>query len=108
MCQGNCTSKKLHYKKKTRASAFILFNTILMKSNYFEFGANHQITALNVSPFHRVVVYRALGASDSVDAAIHNTHPDPVPGGVEGGSLAPLVGHGVVATQSIGLYVGLK
>lgn len=50
----------------------------------------------------------ALGAANSIDAAVHYGHPDPVPGGVEGGSLAPLVGHRVVATQGAGLRVGLK
>lgn len=54
------------------------------------------------------MVYRALGASDSIDAAVHHAHPDPVPGDVEGGSLAPLVSHGVVAAQGVGLCVGLK
>lgn len=50
----------------------------------------------------------ALGASDGIDAAVHHAHPDPVPGGVEGGSLAPLVGHWVVAAQGAGLGVVLK
>lgn len=50
----------------------------------------------------------ALGAANSIDAAIHYAHPDPVPGDVEGGSLAPLVGHWVVAAQGAGLCIGLK
>lgn len=59
-------------------------------------------------PLHRVEVRGALGAADGVDAAVHHAHPDPVPRGVEGGSLAPLVGHGVVAAQRVGLGVGLE
>lgn len=54
------------------------------------------------------MVRRALGASDGVDAAVHHRHADPVPGDVEEGSLAPLVGHGVVAAQSVGLGVVLE
>lgn len=61
-----------------------------------------------VSPLHCVVMRGALGAADSVDAAVHHTHPDPVPRGVEGRSLAPLVGHGVVAAQCVGFGVGLE
>lgn len=54
------------------------------------------------------MVYGALGASDGVDAAVHHAHADPVPGDVERGALAPLVGHGVVAAQGAGLGVVLK
>lgn len=54
------------------------------------------------------MVRGALGASDGVDAAVHHAHADPVPGGVEGGPLAPLVGHGVVAAQGAGLGVVLE
>lgn len=61
-----------------------------------------------VSPLHRVVMCGALGAANSIDAAVHYAHPDPVPGGVEGSSLAPLVGHRVIAAQGAGLRVGLK
>lgn len=50
----------------------------------------------------------ALGAPDGVDAAVHHAHPHPVPGGVEGCALAPLVGHGVVAAQHAGFSVGLE
>lgn len=50
----------------------------------------------------------ALRAADSVDAAVHHAHPHPVPGGVEGRSLAPLVGHRVVAAQRVGFGVGLE
>lgn len=50
----------------------------------------------------------ALRAAHSVDAAVHHAHAHPVPGDVEGGPLAPLVGHGVVAAQGAGLRVGLK
>lgn len=49
-----------------------------------------------------------LGTSDSIDASVHHAHPDPVPGDVEGSSLAPLVGHRVVAAQGAGLCVVLK
>lgn len=59
-----------------------------------------------VSPLHRVVVGGALGAAHSVDAAVHHGHSDPVPGSVERRSLAPLVGHGVVAAEGAGLRVG--
>lgn len=59
-----------------------------------------------VSPLHRVVVGRALGAAYGVDAAVHHGHSDPVSGGVERRSLAPLVGHGVVAAEGAGLRVG--
>jgi len=54
------------------------------------------------------MMYGALGTPDSVDAAIHHGHPNPVPGDVEGGSLAPLVGHWVVTAQSTGFCVILK
>lgn len=50
----------------------------------------------------------ALRAADGVDAAVHHGHPDPVPGDVERGPLAPLVGHRVVAAQGAGLRVVLK
>lgn len=50
----------------------------------------------------------ALGAAHGVDAAVHHAHPDPVPWGVEGRPLAPLVGHGVVAAQRVGFSVGLE
>ncbi len=60
------------------------------------------------SLLHRVVMCGALRASDSVDAAVHHAHPDPVPGDVEEGSLAPLVGHRVVAAQGTGLCVLLQ
>lgn len=53
-------------------------------------------------------MYGALGAPNSIDAAIHHPNSHPVPGNVEGSSLAPLVGHGVVAAQSAGLCVILK
>lgn len=59
-----------------------------------------------VSPLHRVVVGGALGAAYGVDAAVHHGHSDPVSGGVERRSLAPLVGHGVVAAEGAGLRVG--
>lgn len=61
-----------------------------------------------VSPLHRVIMRGALGAANGVDAAVHHAHPDPVPRGVEGRSLAPLVGHGVVAGQCVGFGVGLE
>lgn len=51
---------------------------------------------------------RTLGTSNGVDAAVHHAHPDSVPGDVEGGSLAPLVGHWVVAAQGARLCVVLK
>lgn len=57
-------------------------------------------------PLHCVVVVGALGAAHSVDAAVHHGHPDPVAGNVECRSLAPLVGHGVVAAEGAGLRVG--
>lgn len=50
----------------------------------------------------------ALRAADGVDAAVHHGHPDPVPGDVERGPLAPLVGHRVVAAQGTGLRVVLR
>lgn len=50
----------------------------------------------------------ALRPAHGVDAAVHHAHPDPVPGGVEGRSLAPLVGHRVVAVQRAGFGVGLQ
>lgn len=62
----------------------------------------------NISPLHRVVMYGALGAPGGVDAAVHHAHPNPVPGDVEGGSLTPLVGDGIVAAQRAGVYVTLK
>lgn len=54
---------------------------------------------MDTSPLYRAVMCGTLGTADSIDAAVHDRHPDPIPGGVEGGSLAPLVGHGVVAAQ---------
>lgn len=54
------------------------------------------------------MVRRALGAADSIDAAVHHGDPDPVPGDVERRLVAPLVGHGVVAAQSAGLDVVRK
>lgn len=48
----------------------------------------------------------ALGAAHGVDAAVHHGHADPVAGSVERRSLAPLVGHGVVAAEGAGLRVG--
>lgn len=48
----------------------------------------------------------ALGAAHGVDAAVHHGHADPVAGNVERRSLAPLVGHGVVAAEGAGLRVG--
>lgn len=62
----------------------------------------------DVSPLHRVMMRLALGATDSVDAAVHHANADPVPGDVEGRSLTPLVGHRVVAAQGAGLWVVLK
>lgn len=50
----------------------------------------------------------ALGATHGIDAAVHHGHSDPVPRGVEGRPLAPLVGHGVVAAQRVGFGVGLE
>lgn len=54
------------------------------------------------------MVYGSLGAPDGVDAAVHHAHPHAVPGDVEGSSLTPLVGHGVVAAQSAGIHVALN
>lgn len=54
---------------------------------------------MDASPLYGAVMRGALGTADSIDTAVHDRHPDPVPRGVEGGSLAPLVGHGVVAAQ---------
>lgn len=48
----------------------------------------------------------ALGAAHGIDAAVDHAHPDPVAGSVEWRSLAPLVGHGVVAAEGAGLCVG--
>lgn len=48
----------------------------------------------------------ALGAPHGVDAAVHHGHADPVAGNAERRSLAPLVGHGVVAAEGAGLRVG--
>lgn len=62
----------------------------------------------DASPLHCVVMRWTLGTSNGVDAAVHHTHADPVPGDVEGGSLAPLVGHWVIAAQGTGLCVVLK
>lgn len=50
----------------------------------------------------------ALGTSYSIDAAVHHAYPDSVPGDIERGPLAPLVGHGVVAAEGAGLSVVLK
>lgn len=71
-------------------------------------GHKTSLRSKPVSPLHGVVVRGALGAADGIDAAVHHAHPDPVPRGVEGRSLAPLVGHGVVAGQHVGFSVGLE
>lgn len=63
---------------------------------------------MDTSPLYRAVMCGTLGTADSIDAAVHDRHPDPIPGGVEGGSLAPLVGHGVVAAQVAWLCACLK
>lgn len=78
------------------------------KQEFIHWSNETALRSKTVSPLSCVVMHGALGAPDSVDAAVHHAHPDPVPGGVEGCSLAPLVGHGVVAAQQAGFGVGLE
>lgn len=80
-----------------------------LRENQFDEGRqkmNRRQHLTTVLPLHCVVVGGALGAAHSVDAAVHHCHPDPVAGNVERRSLAPLIGHGVVAAEGAGFRVG--